>query len=125
MSDQGDYGGGYSDEDYSGTPGEDYGTGDADQSAAYEAAAEAYVQDGAAALVAAHPELAEEANAEALIVRARQVAEAAGNPTLATDPSFWAVVYEGKVDPPDPRSLADQIVDGGPPGYVGKRCLPF
>jgi hypothetical protein len=98
-----------------------------DQDAAYAAELEqqqqAYMEQEAARLAADHPELSREADAEALVTRARTIAEQLGAPHLAEDPAFWRACLEGKMSPRDDRDPGDIIVDPTPGG--GRHVLPF
>jgi hypothetical protein len=98
-----------------------------DQDAAYAAELEQqqrqYMEQEAARLAADHPELSREADAEALVSRARTIADQLGAPHLAEDPAFWRACIEGKLQPRDDRDPGDVIVDPTPGG--GRHVLPF
>jgi hypothetical protein len=116
MSDQYDY-----DDGSAGEPATE------DQDAAYAAELEQqqqeYMQAEAARLAADHPELSREADAEALVSKARTIAEQLGAEHLAADPAWWRAVHEGRLQARDDRDPGDIIVDPTPGG--GRHVLPF
>lgn len=88
-----------------------------------------------AALVEAHPELADPDNAYVLLQNAAYAAEHLGRPDLANDPKFWAVVHAstpGLVGEQsyDAESALDEVFQGsrsplpfGPIGSSGKGAI--
>lgn len=85
-----------------------------------------YIAD-AERLVDQYPDLAEQNNAERLVAMSSHVAEAIGQPDLATDPTFMGAVRAtldaDRATPHDMRELADQIVNPTP--GKGSDVLPF
>jgi hypothetical protein len=89
----------------------------------YEAARQAYIEQGATELVADHPELAQEQHATDLVGRARGIAEINGSPHLAEDPAFLRFIHENHLTPGDTREMAERIIDPTP--GLGRHVLPF